>query len=55
MLDKLQKCAYDFAWENAERQKEFEARAVLYEIVNDVQYLLRLKQEYYRITVSVSN
>ena len=27
-------------------RKEFEARAVLYEIVNDVQYLLRLKQEF---------
>ncbi len=27
-------------------RQEFETRAVLYEIVNDVQYLLRIKQEF---------
>ena len=47
MLDKLQKMRIRFRMgELPKDRKEFEARAVLYEIVNDVQYLLRLKQEF---------
>lgn len=47
MLDKLQEMRIRFrAGELPKDRKEFEARAVLYEIVNDVQYLLRLKQEF---------
>ena len=47
MLDKLQKMRIQFRMgELPKNRKEFEARAILYEIVNDVQYLLRLKQEF---------
>ena len=47
MLEKLQKMRIRFRMgELPKDRKEFEARAVLYEIVNDVQYLLRLKQEF---------
>ena len=47
MLDKLQQMRLRFRLEPLPKnRKEFEARAVLYEIVNDVQHLLRLKQEF---------
>ena len=47
MLDKLQEMRIKFRTGALPKdRKEFEARAVLYEIVNDVQYLLHLKQEF---------
>lgn len=47
MLDKLQEMRIRFrTGELPKDRKEFETRAVLYEIVNDVQYLLRIKQEF---------
>lgn len=47
MLNMLQDMRARFRTANLPiNRKEFEARAVLYEIVNDLQYLLRIKQEF---------
>ncbi len=47
LLDCLQKMRMRFRNANLPiNRQEFETRAVLYEIVNDVQYLLRIKQEF---------